>query len=177
MEPASSYQHLLPILDASFDAGLLLDTENGTILHVNTAARDFLGIRHPEHLVVTTALALYIGNEEESSAPLSWDDVQSLHKMKFTVVCKGRTRVVAESLVVCSDGEARLAIVGAHSILWIRPQNEQECQLAPHVLAGILEAALDPLFQVNEQGIIQMVNQGCDPTIWMDTRRVSWKQH
>jgi PAS domain S-box-containing protein len=142
MEP---YEHLLPILDASFDAGLLLDTKNGSILHVNTGARDFLGIRHPEHQLVTDALIFL---EKQHHAPQSWDDLQSLQQSTISVVCK-RDSVVS--------GEARLATVGMYYILWIRPQ--EECKLTPHVLAGILEAALDPLFQVNEQGIIQMVNK------------------
>jgi len=86
--------------------------------------------------------------ENQNHAPQSWDDLQSLQQCTISVVCK-------QDLVI--SGEARLATRSVQHVLYsLDWSTQEECKLTPHVLAGILEAALDPLFQVNAQGIIQM---------------------
>jgi len=141
------HEQLISILKASFDAGLLID-ESGSILYVNTAARDFLGIRDPENLGVDEALVFM----DKENSFISFQELKTtlLPEETFTVLCN------REGQVMDKTAEARVTHVGVDTLLFLHPQDSSS--LASNVLAGILDAALDPLFQVNEHGIIQMVN-------------------
>jgi hypothetical protein len=71
---AEQHFHLIPILKASFDAGLLLD-ESGSILCVNTVLATFLAcMRDPENLALIEALVLLQSRDTNHS--LYWDRYQ-----------------------------------------------------------------------------------------------------
>lgn len=144
-------QQLISILKASFDAGLLID-DKGSILYVNAAAREFLVIDDTENLGdVENVLAFF---DNSIKMPFSWKCMKQVsEEEKFLAMSKQ-----AENN---KSAEARLSHLGEYTLLFCCPKKELEGQIEKerNIIKGILDASLDPLFQINEKGIIQIVNK------------------
>lgn len=162
-------QQLISILQASFDAGILID-ESGRILFVNTAARNFLGTRIDDQSAAAAAavnvedvLVFYehINSDNDSSkkkknAAVSWTELKNKADATFLAVCK--TSSFLESKI--KSAEARLSHVGNYTLLFCSLQQELMGKIEKErsIIKGILDASLDPIFQINQQGIIHLVN-------------------
>jgi len=143
---------LISVLQASFDAGILVN-ESGKIEFLNKKAQEFIDIRDesPKNLAIHECLSFLDGTN-----PKSWKNVQRISGDTFSVV------VCKQNYSVCC--EARLAIIESDTLLFLRPLQDnsaarmvEESMPSQALVESILNAALDPLFQVNEHGVIQMV--------------------
>jgi PAS domain S-box-containing protein len=146
-------QQLISVLKASFEAGLLMNNESGNILYANMLAQELLFLGHQAS---ETAVENSLEFTDKYKNSISWIKVKHLSPdVTFMVSCKDGK---------CS-AEARLASVGDYSLLFLSPQdqdvsaNDASSMMASNVLASILDASLDPIFQVNEEGIIKRVNK------------------
>jgi PAS domain S-box-containing protein len=161
-------QQLISILQASFDAGILID-ESGSIQYLNTAARDFLSVDESAAAGdaasknVEDVLVFYehISDEKDSSkkknVAISWQELKDKADTTFLAVCK--TSSFLESAL--KSAEARLSHVGNYTLLFCSLQKELmgKIEKERNIIKGILDASLDPLFQINQEGTIQRVNK------------------
>jgi len=167
------HPELISILQASFDAGILVN-ESGKVEFLNKEAQEFIGIRDesPKNLAIHECLSFL---DSTNDNPKSWKNIKRILGDMFSVACKQKDSVCCE---------ARLAIIGKHTLLFLRPSQDnvaarivEESAASKALVNSILDAALDPLFQVDEKGVIQMVNKAATTQVWVDTRRIHWKIH
>jgi PAS domain-containing protein len=151
---------LVSILKASFEAGLLVD-ESGNVLFGNKAAQELFGI----HLDSPTNLGIdqqvvFLHNKTR----VSWNEIQHVSTETISVICTSGDGRRFSSI-------AKLALLGTFALVYIRRDEvdetmslassmaERALEQEQNLVAGIVDAALDPLFQINEKGVIKMVNK------------------
>lgn len=184
------YAHYVSILEASFDAGLLVgDDKSGSILHMNYQAKGLFGIP-PESTHASYFLREWIifwcksndsddnGEEKRPSAEsLRWSKVRELasqpdHPVQEFAISYKNANPEEADFFPASLKLSRVLDPDTNNKVWMiyLRENGGKKDTANSITptAGnraakraldMLEAALDPVFQINEKGIILMVNQ------------------
>lgn len=151
------------ILDATFESGLLAD-ESGALMHMNEAAESMFefALKEGEKTEFSTILEI-----EGADGALPWSTIMDDLKAAEGGVCKmmgSATKKSGDKF----DAEVQVALTPVGQIAFFVKPAESENRFDHmtrymstllNMLTSIIDTSLDPIFQINEEGVIQMINE------------------
>eukprot|EP00540_Astrosyne_radiata_P004844 CAMPEP_0116829982 /NCGR_PEP_ID=MMETSP0418-20121206/4513_1 /TAXON_ID=1158023 /ORGANISM="Astrosyne radiata, Strain 13vi08-1A" /LENGTH=268 /DNA_ID=CAMNT_0004459041 /DNA_START=492 /DNA_END=1296 /DNA_ORIENTATION=+ len=167
-----SRSSIVSILDAAFEAGLMVSAD-GHVLHMNSGAESLLefALKNGEQMALTSFVAF-----EEEGAPVSWDKVQETLASSPDGSSASLTSICTKKSGETFDAEMRGSLTNVEdscvNIFFFKPVDTESrfdhmtryMSTLLNMLTAIIETALDPIFQINEDGVIQMINEAAVKT-------------
>jgi PAS domain S-box-containing protein len=154
------------ILNASFDPMFYID-QSGTIEYANTAVTDLLGYTSGE--LIGQNISMLCGGGHDASHPAYMQ--RYLETGEHKVIGKQR-HVLARA----KDGREMPILLGVREIpthhdpsqrhycgfikdMSVLEAHERQLEQKTEILQAMVDASFDPMFEINDQGIIQVANQ------------------
>ena len=158
------------IIDSSFEAGFLV-SEEGKLMYMNGAAEGLLefAVQEGEEPDISSLVTV-----EGEKGAMSWkgvmeilQDEEDTHNMVGFCTKKSGEKFDADikaNLVEMDQTKT--------TIIYVQPVEKETrfdhmtryMSTLLNMLTSIIEASLDPIFQINEEGVIQMVNESAVTT-------------
>mmetsp|Transcript_23634 Transcript_23634/g.55014 ORF Transcript_23634/g.55014 Transcript_23634/m.55014 type:complete len:369 (+) Transcript_23634:101-1207(+) len=151
---------LISIADAAFEPAVLVNND-GDVLHINKAAESLLefALKEGEKTEISSFCCF-----ENEGAPVEWakvtEELGAGKSQKWVGAC---TKKSGDTF----DAEVRGSQIEGTLCFFFKPvENETRfdhmtryMSTLLNMLTSIIETSLDPIFQINEEGVIQMVNE------------------
>ena len=156
---------LTKIVDSSFEAGFLVN-EDGSLMHMNGAAEGLLefAIKQGEEPSMTSVVTV-----EGENGAMSWPEVMEVLQVedeshRLMGYC---TKKSGEKF----DADIKANLVEIDQVktatIYVKPVETETrfdhmtryMSTLLNMLTSIIDTSLDPIFQINEEGVIQMVNE------------------
>ena len=157
------------VLDATFEPGFLTD-ENGELLHMNESAESMFefALKEGEKTQISSVLEI-----EGADGALPWSAITDDLKAAERSVCQ----MVGSAIKKSGDkfsAEVQVALTPVGQVaFFIKPAESDNNQFDHmtrymstllNMLTSIIDTSLDPIFQINEVGVIQMINEAAVKT-------------
>ena len=157
------------VLDATFEPGFLTD-ENGELLHMNESAESMFefALKEGEKTQISSVLEI-----EGADGALPWSAITDDLKAAERSVCQ----MVGSAIKKSGDkfsAEVQVALTPVGQVAFFVKPAESDNNQFDHMtrymstllnmLTSIIDTSLDPIFQINEVGVIQMINEAAVKT-------------